>query len=753
MPQVQLPLFPVGASEINPELGFERRDQQVVYLNGHLPVFTHEVDDLASFRFFTTQLIINGTASQSEIAAAFGVPLTTIKRYCRQYREGGAATFYRPAARRRGHRLTPELLVEVQGLLDEGRSVPEISRQTGLLASTLHKAIDDGRLKQFKKNEPAPHHGAEGGRGSTQSERSVVDEEAALGVATTRLDERLLASLGKLQAAPIRFELVTDVPKGGVLCALPALLVFGLLRHSQKHFSLPAGFYPLETIFLVIAFLALARVKSLEKLRYEPPGEWGKLVGMDRVPEVRTLRAKIELLCQDGEAVCQWSGTLAREWMEAQPESAGSLYVDGHVRVYNGSLTQLPKRYVSRQRLCLRGTTDYWVNAMDGQPFFVVTQAVDPGLRKVLEEQIAPRLLQEVPGQPTQEQLEANPRLARFTMIFDREGYSPELFKRLWALRIAVITYRKFVEDQWALEEFVVREVRLVNGEEVKMAFAERGLCLSNGLWVREVRRRDEQSGHQTAIISTAYLKSLEGVAVAMFARWCQENFFQYMAEHYGLNRLIEYGTEPLPETTLVVNPAWRRKDQEVRRERTLLVRERAQFGALTSPAQAEPEALARFEQEKGKLLEQIQQRQQRLEQLKIERKATDRKVTLKELPEAERFTQLRTAKKHFVDTIKLIAYRAETALVHIAREKLQREDDARALIRQVFTSTVDLCPDAAQKTLTVRLHQLTSPIHNQVLDHLCAELTATQTVYPGTDLRLVFEPLRANSIPRDQDS
>ena len=136
----------------------------------------------------------------------------------------------------------------------------------------------------------------------------MVDEEAALGVATTRLDERLLASLGKLQAAPIRFELVTDVPKGGVLCALPALLVFGLLRHSQRHFSLPAGFYPLETIFLVIAFLALARVKSLEKLRYEPPGEWGKLVGMDRVPEVRTLRAKIDLLCQDGEQVRRWVG-------------------------------------------------------------------------------------------------------------------------------------------------------------------------------------------------------------------------------------------------------------------------------------------------------------------------------------------------------------------------------------------------------------------------------------------------------------
>ena len=151
MPQVQLPIFPVGTTAITDELGFERRGEQVVYLNGHLPVFTHEVEDLASFRLFTTQLIVNGTASQGQIAQAFGVPLRTIKRYCRRYRQSGASGFYRPAARRQGHRLTRERIVEVQGLLDQGWSVPEISRATGLLATTLHKAIDQGRLKQIKK--------------------------------------------------------------------------------------------------------------------------------------------------------------------------------------------------------------------------------------------------------------------------------------------------------------------------------------------------------------------------------------------------------------------------------------------------------------------------------------------------------------------------------------------------------------------------------------------------------------------------
>lgn len=561
-------------------------------------------------------------------------------------------------------------------------------------------------------------------------------------MATTRLDERLLASLGKLQAGPVEFELVSDVPKGGVLCALPALLVLGLLKQTRKLFSLPAGYYPLESIFLAIAFLALGRVKSLEKLRYEPPGEWGKLLGMDRIPEVKTLRNKIELLCSDPTAVHQWSSLLARDWMEADPESLGAFYVDGHVRVYTGSLTELPRRYVSRQKICLRGTTDYWVNAMDGQPFFVVTQAVDPGLRKVLEEQIVPRLVQDVPGQRSPAELEANPRLARWTIIFDREGYSPELFARLWQQRIAVITYRKFAADLWSPEEFVLRQVRLANGEEVQMALAERGVCLSNGFWVREIRRRDEKTGHQTAIITTDYLRPLEVVAATMFARWSQENFFAYMIEHFGLDRLIEYGTEPIADTTLVINPARRRKDQEVRRERALLVRDQAQFGALNSPGGAGSEQMAAFEQQKAQLLERIEARQQKLETLKAERKALEAKVPLKDLPPADRFDQLRTAKKHFVDTIKLIAYRAETALVHIVREKLPRFDDARAFVRQVFNSTVDLCPDQEKKTLTVRVHPLTTLAHSQILEHLCAELTATETLYPGTDLRLVFAPV-----------
>ena len=151
MPQVQLPLFPSGTTVINEALAYERREDQVVYFNGHLPVFTHRTDDLASFRLFTTQLIVNGTATQGQIVRAFGVPMTTVKRACRRYRDRGAAAFFKPPARRQGSRLTPERLAEAQRRLDQGQRVPEISAALGILPSTLHKALKDGRLRGVKK--------------------------------------------------------------------------------------------------------------------------------------------------------------------------------------------------------------------------------------------------------------------------------------------------------------------------------------------------------------------------------------------------------------------------------------------------------------------------------------------------------------------------------------------------------------------------------------------------------------------------
>lgn len=551
----------------------------------------------------------------------------------------------------------------------------------------------------------------------------------------------MLASVGKLSEAALRFERCDDVPGAGVLCALPALLAVGLLRRVRECFSLPKGYYPLESIFVALAFLALARVRSLEALRYEPPGEWGKLLGLDRIPEVRTLREKIGLLCQGSEAPAKWGSQLAQDWMAANASGPGFYYVDGHVRVYHGEVALRPRVYVAREQLCLRASLDYWVNAMDGQPFFVVTQDLNERLIQTLQAKVIPRLRAEAPNQPSDQELEANPWRHRFVVVFDREGYSPKFFKDLLLQRIAIISYAKRCKatEDWPVEEFSQRTVRLINAEEVTFWMAERGVRLSNGLWVRELRHRDEH-GHQTAILSTDFIDSLEQVAAALFARWCQENFFRYMMEHYALDRFVEYGAEPIPETSLVVNPKRRNLENRIRQERTRLRQDQAQLTAKTCPAQASAVQVAAFEKQQGQLLDCIHQREAALVQLKQQRSTTPPKVPLKELPPAERFTRLPAASKHFVDTIKMVAYRAESALVGLVSQKLRRPEDGRSLVREVLQSSANLIPDESKQTLTIQVHPLANHAHNAVLKYLCTQLTETETNYPRTNLRLIFE-------------
>jgi hypothetical protein len=546
------------------------------------------------------------------------------------------------------------------------------------------------------------------------------------------------ASLGLSGPAPIRFQPSLDVPHGGVLLAVPALLACGLLRHTDKHFQLPPGYYGLPSLFLLWAFLALCRLKSIEQLRYCSPGEWGKLLGLDRVPEVGTLREKLAYLT-DQEQATAWNAALSQDWMQGLPAETAVFCVDGHVRVYHGDQTLLPRHFVARQKLCLRATTDYWVNALDSQPFFLINKAVDPGLLQVLEQDIIPRLKADAPHQPTAEELEQNPLQHRFTVIFDREGYSPDFLRRMKDQRIACLTYHKFPGEDWPREESAPATVHLASGQTIEMELAERGVFLAGKLWVRELRKLSV-NGHQTSILATDYITEAPLLAGAMFSRWSQENFFRYMREHYALDRLVDRGLEDLDETTRVVNPAYRRLDGEVRKQVAVLSRQRAKFGALTLEGELDGKKLAEYESRKATRLEEVQRLEAEVDALKAKRKQAPRHIQVSELPAEDRFQRLRVAGKHLVDTIKMIAYRAETTLVQIARERMSRTDDGRQLIASLFQTTADLHPDAASGTLTVRLHHSANHAHDEVIRHLCAELNATATDFPGTNLRLVYE-------------
>lgn len=237
-----------------------------------------------------------------------------------------------------------------------------------------------------------------------------------MGTACTRVVERIAAATGEINQARSSFETMSDVEMGGLLFMLPSLIQNGLFKYTHQYFELPSGFYGITHLFTLFAFMTLGRVKSIEQLRYVSQGEWGKLLGRDRIPEVRTLRNKLKFLADNNESVKKWALVLSKDWMEDEPSASGILYVDGHVRVYHGRQTKLPKRYVARCKLSLRGVVDYWVNDSLGRPFFSISTPFTDGLLKTLKEEIVPQLLSDIPDQPSAFTLKNDRYLNRFVL-------------------------------------------------------------------------------------------------------------------------------------------------------------------------------------------------------------------------------------------------------------------------------------------------------------------------------------------------
>ena len=146
MTQRMLPIFPGEATSINPLLGFCLKEGIVYYFNGMMPIFSHAVSDHNAFRLITSQLVVNGVASQKEIVSAFHVSPVSVKRYVKIYRTEGANGFFKPRKGRGSAVLTPEILSTIQTYLTEGRTVRSICDELDLKADTVNKAIRNGRL-------------------------------------------------------------------------------------------------------------------------------------------------------------------------------------------------------------------------------------------------------------------------------------------------------------------------------------------------------------------------------------------------------------------------------------------------------------------------------------------------------------------------------------------------------------------------------------------------------------------------------
>lgn len=551
------------------------------------------------------------------------------------------------------------------------------------------------------------------------------------------MDERMQAIRHELPCTPIKFESCECVPCGGVLFLLPFLLSSGLLSYQNHYKPLSPGYYDLDTTILTLAFMYLCRIKNVEQLKHISPGEFGKLLGLDKIAEGKTLREKM------GEIVDQkkselWNRELAQQWVAK--EETNIFYVDGHPKVYTGYAANLGKKHISKLKLCLPGIMEFWINNAGGMPYFVVTGEVNEKMKEMLETKIVTELKEHVSIKRTDKELADDPDLDRFTLAFDREISSPEYFGALWNdHRIAVLTYRKNVKDQWPESDFTQEAIE-IEGIKTTMCLAEKETVL-DGVTFREVRKKSE-NGHQTSIITTNKKLKLILVAIYMFSRWKQENFFKYLIKEYDLDRIVHYIVNKIDDSVKVVNPIYSKLTNSLQKVREKLRRRKAElYMIIHENITDNADKTAENMKKQIKIKDELKQFEYTENELIEERKGQEYKITVKEMGEKERYTKLDIESKLFQNIIKMICYRAETNFAMLlAIDYKKKINEMRALTKSLINAKVNIAPDEMNKTLTIELYSLATPRDNLAAENMCQLLNDTETIFPGTEMKLFYK-------------
>ena len=765
--QQELPLAaPVssGPLSINARCALRAEGEHRVVVVAGLPVHHYSVHDAVAEAYAMVFLVDAGYATQREVSVAFDCSERTLRRHQERYHDGGMAALATRSGWRPGRRRVPtKRLRIIEGLQAEGMSNREIARRMGVTEKAIRQAVGPSERRAQQRLLPLDTPENTGGTASPMSMVTVAAEPlehtspSPMGPAlplvspqekapppaspdqavsaepepvamsldsdpANRVWDRLLACFGLLDDAVPVFGNGKAVPGAAVLGAVPVLVANGVFRIAHKVYGeIGPAFYGLRTMLLTLLLMALWRVKRPETLKEYDPQILGRVLGLDRAPEIKTVRRKLTRLASYQKAE-QLGAELARLRVEERGHLLGFLYVDGHVRVYHGKQT-IPKAHVARMRLSMPATTDYWVNDQAGDPLLVITAAANAGLVKML-----PEVLKEV------RKLVGDRRV---TVVFDRGGWSPKLFQKLLEANFDILTYRKGKSRRIAALRFVVRRAQ-IDGRTVEYRLHDQAVRFLKGkLRLRQVVRLTDD-GHQTQVITSRWdLADIE-VAYRMFERWRQENFFKYLREEFLLDALADYQVEPDDPTRTVPNPERRALDKDIRSARAEVAKLEQAYGAaaVNNPEQRRP-TIRGFKIAHGQIGKQLRAARERLTELLTHRRGIPQRVEVGDLSD-DAVVKLATERKHLTNIIKMVAYQTESDLLAFLRPHYARSDDeGRTLLHEIFHAAADI--EVTDTELLVTICPLSSPHRTLAVQALCETLTETATVFPGSSLTMRF--------------
>ena len=456
--QPPLPLIPTGATEIGAAAAMiEDEHGGRVFVHGNLG-FAWDAGDTAGRRFAAVSLMRIKAATQVQIAAAFDTSPLTLWRWAQALSAAGVSALVpHRKGPRRASKLTPEVTATIAVLRGQGLSLRAIGERVAVSEASVRRALSDTDTEpdtESDTNDPTTVSDETETETDTETDDSttVSESESRAGALSEpvaepelgsvsggvvpvladpvdRSAERVGAAFGLIPYAPPVFTPCGRAPLAGLLLALPALAATGLLDTAHTVYGeLPNGFYSLDTMLcegVLRALLGQARAEGAARI--DPPA-LGRVLGLDRAPEVKTIRRKIKYLAEAGRAG-DWIAAMARRHVADRPEQAAVLYVDGHVRAYQGTRA-IAKTHVPRLKFPAPATVETWVADAAGDPLLVVMAQPGASLAGELR-----RLIPEL------RDLVGDDR--RVLVGFDRGGWSPTLFADLHAAGFDTLTWRK----------------------------------------------------------------------------------------------------------------------------------------------------------------------------------------------------------------------------------------------------------------------------------------------------------------------
>ncbi len=755
--QPPLPLTPEDARPVGAAAAIvEDDDGGRVFVHGNL-AYAWDAGDCAARRFAAVSLVRIKAATQLEVAEAFAVKPATVRRWETQLAAAGVGGLLaEPKGPKRRSKLTGDTVAHIHRLRAGGASYRGIAAETSVSVGSVRNALvlveGDTPTEEpcratvsdtSPEPEPEPEPEAEAKPEPEADCRIAVSDDPAvplpawvpvLADPVDRGAERALAAFGLIGYAPPVFTGCARAPLAGLLLAVPALVSTGLLDTAHAVYGeLPNGFYSLDTMLCEGVFRALLGEARAEGAARIDPVALGRVLGLDRAPEVKTIRRKIGLLADAGKAG-DWIAAMARRHLQARPEQAAVLYVDGHVRAYQGT-RRIGKTHVPRLKFPAPATVETWVSDAAGDPLLVVMAEPAASLAAELR-----RLIPDMRATVGDDR--------RVLVGFDRGGWSPALFADLDAAGFDTLTWRKgatadidenqFTEHThidehgrthtWRLADTVI-ELDIADGPRKGEVFAMRQISLFNATATRQMH----------ILTTRADLPAAE-IRYRMGSRWRQENHYRYARIHFDLDSHDTYRAAADDPDRMVPNPAKKPAYRDVENAcRALYLAETASDAALLAAHSPQPGTSVVLTNEMLDTINaEVHTTETALDAAIAAHRAIPARIPLSQVNPGQQVLDTETKLIHHA--IRIAAFNTAQSLARAivtATGYTRADDEAHTLIRTALAGSGDIIPD--HDTLHIRLDPLSAPRHTTAINELCHALNDTNTVYPGTDLRLRY--------------